>query len=106
LSLIVKAPEKKKPTPWAKYTWIKDANGRYQLVVGVDTFYIWEQAGIWTATAHIDGQSYHAERPTFEEAAKAADRLLYKKLPKAWTVTDARAIIAWKGDLNFEEAKG
>jgi hypothetical protein len=102
VSLIVKEPEKKKAASWAKYTWVKDDNGRFVLVVGVDTFYIWEQAGYWYATAHIDGQSYHAERPTLEEAAKAADRLLYKKLPKAWTVTDARGIISpWKGDLNL-----
>lgn len=70
------------------------------LTVGADAFYIWEQAGKWTATARINGKNYHAERDTLEDAAKAADRLLYKTMPKVWTVTDVRAIITpWKEDL-------
>ena len=36
----------------------------------------------------------------WKTAAKTVDRLLYKKFPHVWTVTNARAIIApWKGDL-------
>ena len=100
MSIIVKEPAKKaKASPYT-YAWVKDANGRFILEVGVDTFYIWEQAGFWHATAHIAGQSYHSERPTLEEAAKAVDRLLYKKFPRVWTQTDARAIIRpWAGNI-------
>lgn len=100
MSLIVKAPAKKEKQSPYKYAWKKDECGRFVLEFEKNAFYIWEQAGVWTATAHIGGQNYHAKRPTLEAAAKAADRLLYKTFSHVWTQTDARVIISpWRGDL-------
>lgn len=102
--MIVKQPEKKKPTPWAKYTWVREENGVFGLVIGEDVFFIWEEHGTWIMTAKIGDKHFRGERRTLEDAAKASDRLLYKNLPKVWTVTDARVIInPWRGDLNASD---
>lgn len=103
MSLIVKAPAKKeKQSPYA-YAWVKDERKFASLVFDQNVMYIWEEKGVWLATAIIDSKVYRAERKTLEDAAKAADRLLYKTYPHVWTKTDPRVIIGpWKGDLKCQ----
>jgi hypothetical protein len=97
---IETAPRPSKKVSPYKHTWVRDDNGLLGLVFGENVMFIWEENGVWISTATLDGKKYRAERATLEDAAKAADRLLYKKFPHVWTVTDARGIIApWKGDL-------
>lgn len=107
MSLIVKQPEKKKPTPWALYTWTKKDENDFELrVEGSITMRVYKHADGWEMVAcTAEQKTYRGTRPTLEDAAKAVDRLLYKTNPRAWTVTDARAIMPWKGDLNFEDRK-
>jgi hypothetical protein len=101
MSLIVKEPAKKaKASPYT-YAWVMADTGLLSLTFDENEMCLYEEAGLWIATATIDGKRYRAARQSLEDAAKAADRLLYKKFPHVWTQTDARAIISpWKGDLN------
>jgi hypothetical protein len=108
MSLIVKEPERKKPTPWAKYTWVKESEDNFILRVESDflaRIYKDEKLGLWKTAIRLKDRIDRANHSDLETAAKFADTLLYKIVPKVWTVTDARIIIApWKGDLTFEEA--
>jgi hypothetical protein len=103
VSLIVKEPEKKKPTPWAKYTWVLDADGSFTIRVDKDflaRIYEDKKLGCWRVAVRLRDGVQRTEHQDLEAAAKFADTLLYKIVPKVWTVTDARVIIApWKGDL-------
>jgi len=108
MSIIVKEPEKKKPTPWAKYTWVKASENNYTLRVAEGFLArIYADEGLWRTAIKTSAGIVRDTHFTLEDAAKFADRKLYKALPKVWTQTDVRAIISlWKGDLTFEEAKG
>ena len=104
MSIIVKEPERKKkdPTSWAKYTWVEGPTG-YTLRVE-DRFLarIYEDAGLWKTAIKTVEEIDRANHSDLETAAKYVDRLLYKKFPHVWTVTNARCIISpWKGDLNL-----
>ena len=104
MSIIVKEPEKKaKPSVYA-HTWVKQDDNDFELhVEGTIMLRIWRtSAETWSMIGCIGEKTYKGTRPSLEEAAKAADTLLYKKFPHVWTTTDARVIIAfWKGDLNL-----
>ena len=106
MSIIVKEPEKKaKPSIYA-HTWVKKDDNDFELhVEGTIMLRIWRtSAETWSMLGRIGEKTYKGTRPSLEEAAKAADRLLYKKFPHVWTTTDARAIIApWRGDLHFDQ---
>lgn len=103
MSLIVKEPEKKKPTPWAAYTWVKEADV-CRLTLGKNQFALWEESGVWITTATIKGKNYRAERTTMEDAAKAIYALIAKNFPKVWTTIDFGVIInPWKASLEFDE---
>lgn len=105
MSLIVSAPKKKEKQSPYTYAWVRQENGLFGLVFKENVMYIWEEGGKWIMTATLGKEKFRGERKTLEDAAKAADRLLYKKFTHVWTVTDPRVIIdPWKGDLNLEEA--
>jgi hypothetical protein len=108
MSLIVKEPEKKKPTPWAKFAWIKASEDNFTLRVGYEFLArIYKDAGLWKSAVMTKSGVDRVEHPDLETAAKYVDAFLYKKFPRVWTITDARVILTpWKGDLTFEEAKG
>ena len=104
MSLIVKEPEKKKPTPWAKYTWVQESENNYTLRVGGEFLArIYKDASDWRTAIKMDTGIVRDTHFSLEDAAKFADRKLYKALPKVWTVTDVRVIITpWKGDLTCQ----
>ena len=104
MSLIVKEPERKKKdaTSWAKYTWVDGPDGFTLRVANEFLARVYEdkKLGLWkTAIKTVEGID-RADHSDLETAVKYVDRLLYKKFPHVWTVTNARIIIApWKGDL-------
>lgn len=104
MPLLLSVPEKvsKKVSPY-KHTWIQETDGSYTIRVGVLFLArLYQFNDLWRMAVRVNGKTYRGERPTLEDAAKAVDRLLYKNLPKEWTVTDARCIIGpWRGDLNL-----
>jgi hypothetical protein len=105
MSLIVSAPKKKdKQSPYT-YAWTKVKEDAFELQVPEKiTMLIWRDGVIWHMRSLIGMQRFFGVRASLEDAAKAADHLLYKNFPQIWTVTDARAIMkSWKGDLRFEE---
>lgn len=103
MSVIVTAPPKKPKVSAYKYAWARDDNGLFGLIIDTRAvLYIWQDGREWRMTAQFGDKKYNGTRSSLEGAAKAADRLLYKNLPKEWTITDARAIIRpWEGDLNL-----
>jgi hypothetical protein len=105
MSIVVKAPAKKAKTVWWKHEWTTETGkaGVYFLVIdGLFAATIQSGGSGWLMTVTVDGVHYSGQRATLEEAAKAVDRLLYKNLPHEWTLTNANAIMPWKGDLTFE----
>ena len=103
MSLIVGAPKKKEKESPYKYAWVREESGLMGLVFGDNVMYIWEEHGKWIMTATLGGKKFRGERGSLEDAAKAAERLLYKNFSNVWTQTDASAIInPWKGDLTYE----
>ena len=108
MSIIVKEPERKKkdPTSWAKYTWIEESPDNFTLRVE-DRFLarIYKDAalGFWKTAIKTELDIDRANHTDLETAVKYTDRLLYKKFPHVWTVTNARVILApWKGDLDCQ----
>jgi len=107
MSIIVKEPEKKKPTPWATYTWVKESDDNYTL--RVDSTFLariyrdMKVPEVWKSAVKLKDDIDRVNHSDLETAAKYVDRLLYKRVPGAWTKTDARVIIApWKGDLDCQ----
>lgn len=100
MSLIVKSPPKKEKESPYKYAWVREESGLMGLVFGENVMYIWEERGKWHMTATLSGKKFRGERKTLEDAAKAADRLLYEKFPNVWTQTDASVTIRpWADDI-------
>lgn len=107
MSLIVKAPAKKEKQSPYSYAWKAIGTDCFQLDVPEKIkLRIWKhkEKKIWYIRARVGKENYYGERFNLESAAKACDRMLYKKFPHVWTVTDPRVIIdPWKGDLKFDE---
>ena len=108
MSIVVKAPAKKAKAVWWKHEWVKDdgvycllIDGRFEATITPASLCDADPHG-WFMTVTMDGKRHSGQRATLEEAAKAVDRLLYKNLPREWTLTNANAIMPWKGDLTFE----
>ena len=101
MSLIVKAPAKKEKQSPYTYAWKTVSENCFDLDVPEKiSMRIWKNKTVWNIRAFVGGQKYFGERYNLESAAKACDRMLYKKFPHIWTVTDPRVIIRpWSGDI-------
>lgn len=53
-----------------------------------------EHDGSWEMRVVINGQKFHGERSTLEEAFKATANLLFKHAKDIWLRMDTRAVIA------------
>jgi hypothetical protein len=105
LSLRITSPPKvsKKVSPY-KYTWKLETDSSFTLRVAKDFLArVYAIKSVWRMAVKMNGKLYRGERATLEAASKAVDRMLYKNFAHAWTMTDARCIIAeWKGDLDCQ----
>lgn len=53
-----------------------------------------EQEGQWLMNVKLNGQKFHGERPTLEDAFKATAGLLYKHAREFWLNMDGRVVTA------------
>lgn len=58
------------------------------------------RGAVWEMLVVVSGQRYTGQRPTLEDAFKAADRLIYEKAKDVWLQSKCTAAIApWVGTL-------
>jgi hypothetical protein len=71
------------------YLECEPVNARLEMLA--ETFSL-DTKTVWQMRVRIGNQWYRGERPTLEEAFKAADRLIYEKAKDVWLKSKATAV--------------